>query len=85
MVVQEHINQSVILDFADQILSHGFNNSQLEIDDNWEQEYGDAVFNPFKFPDPARMVADLKSRGFRVTLWTHPFINVESERFVFLA
>jgi len=78
---KEHINQSIILDFADQITSNGFNNSQLEIDDNWEQEYGDAIFNSFKFPDPARMVTDLKSRGFRVTLWTHPFINVESERF----
>ena len=28
-----NINESVILTYADEILSHGFSNSQLEIDD----------------------------------------------------
>ena len=31
-----------------------------------------------KFPDPAGMVKTLKEElGFRVTLWIHPFINLE--------
>ena len=28
-------------------------NSHIEIDDNWESCYGQAEFNPQKFPDPA--------------------------------
>ena len=76
------INQSVVAQFADDIISHGFQNSQLEIDDNWETCYGDAKFNPSKFPDPALMVSQLKEMGFRVTLWIHPFVNLECPSFM---
>ena len=30
-----------------------------------------------KFPDPKGLVDDLKAQGFRVTLWIHPFVNIE--------
>ena len=49
-----HINESVVLQFAQDIIDNGFDNSQLEIDDNWESCYGDAKFDEEKFPDPAR-------------------------------
>ena len=75
------INESVILKFAEDIISNGFENSQLEIDDKWESCYGDATFDGTKFPAPASMVAKLKELGFRVTLWVHPFINLECESF----
>ena len=75
------INESVILQFAQDIVHHGFNNSQLEIDDNWESCYGDAVFDPQKFPDPTRMVSAIKELGFRTTLWIHPFINTECQAY----
>lgn len=60
-----HINESVVLAFASDIRSHGFQDSQLEIDDEWESCYGEATFNTDKFPDPAAMVANLNSMGFR--------------------
>ncbi|KAJ9587298.1 hypothetical protein L9F63_019174 [Diploptera punctata] len=69
---------NIILSFADEILQHGFNNSQLEIDDKWESYYGSAQFNNATFSDPESMVAILKEKGFRVTLWTHPFIDMFS-------
>jgi len=48
------VNQSLVIDFAKRILSEGFlSNSHIEIDDDWETCYGEAVFNPQKFPDPA--------------------------------
>jgi alpha-glucosidase len=69
------INDSVVLSFAQEILDHGFNNSQLEIDDDWETCYGELTFDSNKFPNPAAMSRRLKELGFRVTLWIHPFIN----------
>ncbi|XP_071643111.1 myogenesis-regulating glycosidase-like [Temnothorax longispinosus] len=61
--------------YADEIIAHNFKNSQIEIDDNWETCYGSAEFDPVKFPDVRALTKRLKSKGFRVTLWIHPFIN----------
>jgi alpha-glucosidase (family GH31 glycosyl hydrolase) len=54
---------------------------QLEIDDDWTPKYGDLEFNRDKFPDPGAMVKQLNKMGFRVTLWTHPFLNLDSDAF----
>jgi alpha-glucosidase (family GH31 glycosyl hydrolase) len=67
------------MEFAEDIRKHGFKDSQLEIDDDWTPAYGDWVFQSQKFPDPAKMVKDLKELGFRVTIWMHPFANENSE------
>ncbi|KAJ8714336.1 hypothetical protein PYW07_002561 [Mythimna separata] len=69
------INTTKLLDFAEQIIDHGFNNSQYEIDDQWETCYGSLVVNEEKLPDFKQTVQDLKAMGYRVTIWTHPFIN----------
>ncbi|XP_071509210.1 myogenesis-regulating glycosidase-like [Diadema antillarum] len=70
------VNQSIVLNFADEILANGFNNSQIEIDDgyNWPN-YGDYEFNESKFPNATAMVEELHEMGFRVTLWVTPFAN----------
>ena len=70
-----YINESVILDYADEILANGFSNSQLEIDDGYQTKYGDLEFDQDKFPDPKGMVAKLHEKGFRVTMWVTPFAN----------
>lgn len=69
------VSDDVVRDFAKQILDNGFNNSQLEIDDDWEDCYGALTFRKNKFPDAKNLTDDLKALGFRVTLWIHPFIN----------
>ncbi|CAG0878569.1 unnamed protein product [Darwinula stevensoni] len=69
------INQTIVMQFSQEILDNEYPNSQLEIDDKWEPCYGDYYFDPVKFPDPATMVQELKDAGFRVTLWIHPFSN----------
>lgn len=69
------INETVVLEFADEILAHNFNNSQLEIDDDWEECYGALSFKQSKFPNPKNLTDTLKAKGFRVTLWIHPFVN----------
>lgn len=69
------INESVVEKFASEILANGFNHSQLEVDDDWEVCYGALTFRQSKFPNVKAFTDRLKARGFRVTLWVHPFIN----------
>lgn len=69
------INESVLNTFANEILQYNFNNSQFEIDDAWEICYGATEFDTNKFPNIKQLTDWLKSKGFRVTLWIHPFIN----------
>ncbi|CAG2115530.1 unnamed protein product [Medioppia subpectinata] len=75
------ITQQKVLDFAQEIKSHGFSNSQIEIDDKWEAKYGDFSFDTKKFPNPREMVTKLKDNGYRVTLWVYPFINADCDVF----
>ena len=76
---KEDITQSKVMEFAEAIVGNGFSNSQLEIDDRWESDYGDLDFDLSKFPDPKLMVEQLESMGFRVTLWVHPFVNLNTK------
>lgn len=72
---KKNIDKNSIEIFASEIESNGFNNSQLEIDDDWELCYGSLNFNQDKFPIIRSQTDNLRARGFRVTLWVHPFIN----------
>lgn len=73
------INETILHTFADEIVHYNFNNSQLEIDDAWEICYGATEFDTRKFPNIKALTDSLKSKGFRVTLWVHPFINKQCE------
>lgn len=78
-----YINESVILDYADDILANGFSNSQIEIDDGYQiDRYGDFDFDLEKFPDASGMVSKLHDKGFRVTMWVHPFANTNSNAYL---
>ena len=48
--------------FAAEILANGYPNSQLEIDDGYEKNYGDFDFDPEKFPDAKGMIKTLKNK-----------------------
>ncbi|XP_012528345.1 myogenesis-regulating glycosidase [Monomorium pharaonis] len=70
-----NITEELVETYADEIITNNFKNSQIEIDDNWETCYGSAEFDPIKFPNISALIQRLKNKGFRVTLWIHPFIN----------
>jgi len=70
-----HINQSIVIEYAKEIVAHNFSNSQLEIDAGWAQCYVDWQFDTKKFPDPAKMVKELKDLGFRTTIWLNAFVS----------
>lgn len=73
------IDQEKVLRFADEIVERNFSRSQIEIDDVWETCYGDLTFDPNKFPDARRMIFELHAKDFRVTVWVHPFADLNSE------
>ena len=75
------INQSVVVSFAHEIKRHGFNASQIEIDDTYTTNYGDMLFDETRFPNPSQMIKEINKIGFRVTSWVHPFINVDTHAF----
>lgn len=73
------IDEKIVYKFVEEILFHKFNNSQVEIDDDWEVCYGAMKFNQKKFPSIQNSTVQWKGKGFRVTLWVHPFINIDCE------
>jgi alpha-glucosidase (family GH31 glycosyl hydrolase) len=75
------IDQHRVLRFADEILEHDFPHHVMEIDDRWQTLYGDLEFDPRRFPQPAQMIEQLHSRGFKVTAWAIPFLQPESKAF----
>ncbi|XP_061189415.1 myogenesis-regulating glycosidase-like [Saccostrea echinata] len=75
------INQTKVLQFAEEIRHYGFSNSQIEIDDKFTTKYGDFDFDPDKFPDPLGMIQQLNADGFRTTVWMTPFANLDSVAF----
>ncbi|KAL3847851.1 hypothetical protein ACJMK2_018742 [Sinanodonta woodiana] len=75
------VSQEKVLKFSEEIIHHGFSNSQIEIDDMFSTHYGEFDFTEEKFPDAEAMIKDLKSKGFRVTVWVTPFANLGSPSF----
>ncbi|XP_032941406.1 myogenesis-regulating glycosidase-like [Catharus ustulatus] len=75
---KKDINQDKVLNFARDIKKYHFNCSHIEIDDMYTQAYGDFDFDPVKFPNVTEMFAKLREDGFKVTLWIHPFIHIDS-------
>ncbi|CAG5120955.1 unnamed protein product [Candidula unifasciata] len=79
------INQSTVMQFANDIKLYNFSISQLEVDDNWTPHYGDFIFNTNTFPEAKEMIASLTSLGIATTVWVHWFFNNDSDAFVELS
>lgn len=71
-------NQRDVLAYAQGILDSGLPAGILMIDDGWAEDYGRWEFNRRLFPDPKGMIDRLHALGFRVMLWTCPFISPDS-------
>jgi len=73
------ITQQIVEDFADEIDKHGFPGCQIDVDDDWTTSYGDMDFDPKKFPKPGDMVSKVNQKGYRITVWVHPFASPMSQ------
>jgi alpha-glucosidase (family GH31 glycosyl hydrolase) len=75
------INADRLLDFAREIIAHGYPHHALEIDDKWQVHYGDYAFDPARFADPRGLIEALHRMGFSVTAWVHPFIEPKAQAY----
>jgi hypothetical protein len=48
------------------------------IDDKWMEDYGVWKFRSDRLPDPKAMVDKLHAQGFKVMLWTCPFVSPDN-------
>jgi len=56
----------------------------LHLDCYWQRfgRWSEMLWDRELFPDPEGLIAELRSLGFRVCLWMHPYIGTASERYV---
>lgn len=62
---------------AQQLRTHRLPSDVIHIDTGWfETEWrSDHRFSTTRFPNPAKLMADLKQQGFRVSLWQYPYLT----------
>ena len=70
--------QGAIEEYAARLHAAGYDCGVFMIDCGWSPYYGKWTFDPGKIPDPKGMIAKLHSYGFKVLLWTCPFISPDS-------
>lgn len=65
------------------IREHAIPCDVLHLDCYWQRfgRWSEMLWDGEMFPDPAGLLAELKELGFKVCLWMHPYIGIESERF----
>jgi len=73
--------QERVLDYAENILKHGFPPGILMIDTLWHPTYGNWVFDAGRFPKPKEMIVRLHQMGFKVMLWIIPYVTPDSLTF----
>jgi alpha-D-xyloside xylohydrolase len=62
---------------AQQLRTHRLPSDVIHIDTGWfETEWrSDYRFSPARFPNPAKLMSDLKQQGFRITLWQLTYLT----------
>jgi alpha-D-xyloside xylohydrolase len=70
-----------VLQVAQQLRSHQVPTDVIHLDTGWfETEWrGDLRFSTSRFPDPARMLADLKQQGFHISVWQYSYFTSKND------
>lgn len=76
-----YATQEKVVRYAETILENNMPPGVLMIDDNWHEDYGVWKFRHDRFPDPKTMVDQLHQMGFKVMLWTCPFVSPDCDVF----
>jgi len=74
-------DQEMVLDYARRIRDSGMEHSLITIDVGWQKEHGDTDFDLSRFPDPGKMIEELHAMGFKVILWTVPYVSSTSSNY----
>ncbi len=70
-----------VREVARQLRSHKVPADVIHIDTGWfDTEWrSDYRFSATRFPDPAKLMADLKEQGFRITLWQYTYLTGKND------
>lgn len=71
----ENEDQAEVLADAAAIRDNDLAGSVIWIDRPWEQNYNDHKFDEAQFPDPKAMIDELHAKGFRVVVWSSPYLD----------
>lgn len=77
-------NQDDVLRRAAEMRAHDIPCDVMHLDCYWQRfgRWSEMIWDADMFPDPARMVQQLHTLGFKVCLWINPYLGTASERFV---
>lgn len=82
--LQYEPDQDKVLEYAQSVLDNGMPPGVIMIDDNWFEYYGKFELRKDRFENPRAMVDKLHKMGFKVMLWTSPFVSPDTEVFRYL-
>jgi alpha-D-xyloside xylohydrolase len=71
----EHASSDEVLEDAQQMRALGIPDTTIWIDNPWQTGYNTFVFDEERFEDPAGLIAELTALGYKVLLWSTPYVN----------
>lgn len=71
----ENKDQNEVIEDAIKIRENDIPASTIWIDNPWQSAYNSFVFDPKRFPDPPDMIKKLNELGFRVGVWSTPYLE----------
>src|SRR5262249_34825722 len=67
--------QADVLDDAMQMRTLGIAGGTIWIDNPWQTGYNTFQFDPARYPDPAQLISQLTQIGYRLLLWSSPYVD----------
>jgi alpha-D-xyloside xylohydrolase len=74
---ESYYSEDEVRDVAKKLRDHRIPSDVVHLDVGWFEvpHRCDFKFSESRFPDPAKMISDLKDQGFRLSLWQLPYLN----------
>lgn len=70
-----HNSSQEVRDDAAAMRAEGIPGSVMWIDNPWQTAYNDFIFDENRFSEPETLIADLTALGYRVVVWSTPYVN----------
>jgi alpha-D-xyloside xylohydrolase len=70
-----HNSSQEVRDDAMAMRANDIPGSTMWIDNPWQTAYNDFIFDEDRFEEPEQLLADLAALGYRVLVWSTPYVN----------
>lgn len=71
----EHDSSAQVLEDANAMRANGIPGSTIWIDNPWQTDYNNFIFEEGRFNNPQQLIDDLTALGYRVLVWSTPYVN----------